>query len=256
MDTSTMTRANPANSAGAPQGAAWQELLSQLGRELAEPLTAALDRVTTLTTTGRIDRAGLRALRDEVERARQAGIWSQQIARLASGGIRQTPERLDLTHTLQSLLAHRAFDLQTKGIGVSHQLLPLEVLADASMLYSLLNALLDWVLDTARGTVNLHLEAGAWPDSALLHCQFEHQAIDVPAASSDEVHARINTVRWHLLDQTARAMGTALRRETTPGGVLVQLSFTDGPDKVDNSLVLHLDAPELDAPQAGLPPPV
>ena len=39
----------------------WQELLGQVGRELAEPLTAALERVTTLTTTGRIDRAGLRA---------------------------------------------------------------------------------------------------------------------------------------------------------------------------------------------------
>jgi hypothetical protein len=255
MDTSTTTRANPANGAAAPQGAAWQELLSQLGRELAEPLTAALDRVTTLTTTGRIDRAGLRALRDEVERARQAGIWSQQIARLASGGIRQMPEHVDLTGTLQSVLAHRALELQAKCIGVTQHVSTQAVQADASMLYSLLNALLDWVLDTARGTVHLRLETGTWPDSALLHCQFEHQAADAPTAPSDEAHARINTVRWHLLDQTARAMGTTLRREITPSGVHVQLSFTGGPDKVNDKLVLHLDNAELDAPHASLLPP-
>jgi hypothetical protein len=46
----------------------WQDLLGQVGRELAEPLTAALERVSTLTTTGRIDRHGLRALREEIER--------------------------------------------------------------------------------------------------------------------------------------------------------------------------------------------
>ncbi|HET8869827.1 MAG TPA: hypothetical protein VFM48_05240, partial [Aquabacterium sp.] len=88
-----------------PELARWHELASQIGRELAEPLTSALERITTLMTTGRIDRAGLRALRQEVEQARQAGIWSQQIARLASGRVRQSLEQVHLTHTVQSVLA-------------------------------------------------------------------------------------------------------------------------------------------------------
>jgi hypothetical protein len=51
----------------------WHDLVSQVGVEIAEPLTAALERIHVLTATGKIDRAGLRALRDEVEQARQAG---------------------------------------------------------------------------------------------------------------------------------------------------------------------------------------
>src|SRR5690606_14266845 len=90
----------------------WQALLGRLGRDLAEPLTAALERVTTLASTGRIDHAGLRALREEVDRARQAGIRCQQIARMAAGRIRQSHERVHLTNTVQSVLAYRARELQ------------------------------------------------------------------------------------------------------------------------------------------------
>ena len=63
----------------------WHELVSQVGVEIAEPLTAALERINVLTATGKIDRAGLRALRDEVEQARQAGMIGQQLTRFAIG---------------------------------------------------------------------------------------------------------------------------------------------------------------------------
>src|ERR1700754_2484372 len=52
----------------------WHELVSQIGVEIAAPLTAAIERINTLTSTGKIDRQGLRALRDEVEAARQVGM--------------------------------------------------------------------------------------------------------------------------------------------------------------------------------------
>lgn len=80
-----------------PEPSRWPELVGALGAEIASPLTAALERISALTTTGRIDRQGLRALREEVETARQIGIASQQLARLASGRIRQSHERIDLT---------------------------------------------------------------------------------------------------------------------------------------------------------------
>ena len=60
----------------------WQGFIGALGAEIASPLTAALERINALTTTGRIDRRSLRALREEVERARQVGMASQQLARL------------------------------------------------------------------------------------------------------------------------------------------------------------------------------
>ena len=96
----------------------WHELVSQIGAEIAAPLTAALERVNTLTSTGRIDRQSLRALRDEIEAARQAGMIGQQLTRFASGRIRQSHERLQLADVLGSVLTHRTRETQARGIGL------------------------------------------------------------------------------------------------------------------------------------------
>ena len=61
------------------------DLVAQLGSEVAAVLSTALERVTTLATTGKIDRASLRALREEVDHARRAAIMGQQVSRLAAG---------------------------------------------------------------------------------------------------------------------------------------------------------------------------
>ncbi|MEO8526178.1 MAG: hypothetical protein ABI460_15740, partial [Caldimonas sp.] len=82
----------------------WHELVSQVGAEIAAPLTAALERIHVLTATGKIDRASLRALRDEVEQARQIGMIGQQLTRFASGRVRQSHEVLQLEEVLKSVL--------------------------------------------------------------------------------------------------------------------------------------------------------
>src|SRR5437870_2392812 len=79
--------APPADAAGVER---WRALLTQVGGEIAGPLTAAMERITALSTTGKIDRQSLRALRDEVEAARRAGMVGQQLARFASGRVRQS----------------------------------------------------------------------------------------------------------------------------------------------------------------------
>ena len=211
-----------------PALAHWQELLGQVGRELAEPLTAALERVTTLTTSGRIDRAGLRALRDEVDQARQTGILCQQISRLASGRIRQSHERVHLTNTAQSVLAYRAREMQAKGVQLTQSLLPIEVQIDASMLFGLLNALVDWWLGCAHGTVALRIDTRNWPVRAQLSCAFTHQAHEQPqglAASDDEVMARLDNMHWHLLAQTARVLGLVFDRQVAPHTVRLNIEF-------------------------------
>lgn len=185
----------------APQeGPRWHELVSQVGRELAEPLTAALERITTLTATGRIDRAGLRALRDEIGRARQTGIHCQQIARLASGHIRQSHERVHLTHTLQSALAHRARELHHHGITVTQALRSIEVQADASMLFSLINSLIDWWMACAQGLIEVHVDLSPWPEQARIVCQIRHRPTDHEGSGDLDAHSStLDTMNWHVL---------------------------------------------------------
>ena len=72
-------------------------LLGQLGSEVATALSAALERVNALATTGKIGRKGLRELREYIELARRTGIMGQQVNRLAAGRVKQNIERVDLT---------------------------------------------------------------------------------------------------------------------------------------------------------------
>src|SRR4051794_24797373 len=114
MDMSEIGR-TPVAAAAKPTPAAderWQKLVAEMGAEIAAPLTAALERITTLTSTGRIDKRSLRALREEVDSARQIGMIGQQLTRFASGRVRQTHERLQLADVLNGTLAHRARETQ------------------------------------------------------------------------------------------------------------------------------------------------
>lgn len=232
----------PSLSAHERELARWQELLAQAGRELAEPLTAALERVATLTTTGRIDRAGLRTLLDEVDRARQAGIWCQQISRLASGRVRQSHERVHLTNTVQSVLAHRARELQARGIHIVQSLQEVEVQVDASMLHGLLNAVVEWWLSCAQGLVDVRIDQGRWSDNASLVCQFQHQSPDLPHHEAPH-NAALDSMSWHLLEQTARTLGVAQHREIESSQARLTLEFP----RTVNALAV---APGADVPDA------
>ena len=136
--------------AGSRTKAHWREIIGQIGTEVGLPLSAALERVTVLATTGKIDRAGLRLLREEIERARRAGMIGQQLARFASGRIRQSPEQISVTQMLREVLLQRGREATARQIEISQALKPAEVVADATLLYALLQAVVDWSLDLAQ----------------------------------------------------------------------------------------------------------
>lgn len=196
----------------------WPELVSQVGVEIAEPLTAALERIHVLTATGKIDRAGLRALRDEVEQARQAGMIGQQLTRFASGKVRQSHEVLQLEEVLKSVLALRSRETQARGIALKPQLKSARIIVDGSLLFSLLNATLDWALANAHAHIDFTIDFKTWPAHARLTCQFSIRPADrqddvVPAP----VSPRLDSLTWRLIEQTAWTMGLVVDRKDAAG---------------------------------------
>lgn len=207
----------------------WQGLMSQLGSQISGPLSTALERVHVLISSGRIDRKGLSALREDVERARHAGMAGQQIARLASGRVHQHHERVHLTHTLQSVLAHRKREIEQHGIDIRQKVEPLEVVVDPSMLFSLLNTLIDWALANARGTVQMVLDMKPWPSQARLTLDLALRAPDedhesTPVPESPEI-PELDAMTWHLLVHTALAMEVHCLRHVAARGVRVEMEF-------------------------------
>lgn len=223
--------------------ARWHDLVTQIGQDIAGPLSGALERILTFSTTGRIDRAGLRALREEVEQARQAGMICQQMVRLARG-VRQSHERVHLTHTLQSVLAHRSRELQARGVQIEQTLQPLEVTIDAPLLFALLNTLLDWAVSCTHGAITLTLDTQPWPALARLTCRFAYRPLDQSDSEPAPTQiAALDNLLWRLLDESARALQLQTRRTLEPAHVKLELVFP-------HTLNPLLDGPSDAAPAA------
>ena len=204
----------------------WHELVSQIGGEIATPLTAALERINSLTSTGRIDREGLRALRDEVECARQIGMIGQQITRFASGRLRQSHERLQLADALNGVLAHRGREVQARGITLKPVLKAAEVIVDASLLFTLMNATLDWALANAASQIEFTIDFKPWPAYARLGCHFRHRGVDALIDGAGATVPRgLDSLTWRLLEQTAWTMGLVIERSDEAGTTLLRLEF-------------------------------
>ena len=207
-----------------------QALVAQLGSEVAATLSSALERVTTLAATGKIDRAGLRLLREEIDRARRAGIMGQQVVRLGNGRVQLANERLDLTSLLSEALRQRGREIDSRGIEVRQVLNPAEVMSDTTLLFSLLQTTLDWSFEHAVSRIDLTVEIKSWPAHACLIVTYAHQQpdeVEVPQGRAGApIHElRLDTMAWRLLQQTAGVLGLVLARRDLPGKTELKLEF-------------------------------
>ncbi len=217
---------DPANAPAAAEALQPQALVAQLGSEVASHLSSALERVNTLAATGRIDKAGLRLLREELEQARRAGIVGQQLARLSNGQVQLANERLDLTGLLREALRLRGREIEARGIEVRQLFAAVEVMSDATLLFSLLETLLDWSFAHAISRIDLQIDIQNWPAHGRLASSFAHRPADEaeePAAPA----AALDSMDWRLLQQTATVLGLALRRRDSATRTEVLIEFTE-----------------------------
>jgi len=213
----------------------WRELIGQIGSDVGQVLSSALERVTVLATTGKIDRAGLRALREEIEQARRVGMIGQQLARFASGRIRQSPEQVQLTQMLRDVLVQRGREATAREIELRQALRPAEVVVDATLLHALLQALTDWGLEHARGAIDFRVDMRAWPQIARLSCQFTHgngaTGTGLPEVSAstaprdDPPPSPLDSMSWRLVQQVAWTLGLGIERIDSPGRTSLSLDF-------------------------------
>ncbi|MEJ6006043.1 hypothetical protein WG899_10835 [Paucibacter sp. AS339] len=236
--------------AGAPSHAQWADIVQQLGAEIAGPLSSAMERIHDLISTGQIDRQSLRSLKESVGQAREAGMMGQQLARLASGRLRLSRERMHLTQILRSVLAQRSRETQARGIQVRQMLKPVEVMTDGSLLFSLLNALMDWALSSTHSSVDLRLDLTPWPAKARLVCRFAHRSLDLlDDPRAQELPRALNSLSWRLVEQTAITMGVLPLREDEAGITVLTLEFPNTVSEETGTPVTPLEPGAAQLPQ-------
>ena len=217
-----------------------QALIAQLGSEVATTLSSALERVAALSANGRIDREGLRALREEIDLARRAGIMGQQVVRLGNGQVQLSPERLDLTALLREALRQRGREIEARGIEVRQVFTAAQVSSDATLLFSLMQTVLDWSFEHTVSRIDIKLDIKNWPANARLSVAYAHRPPDevdgaLPAGAEEPT---LSTMSWRLLQQTAAVLGLPLQRRDSADKTELSLDFP-------KTLAPSLNAPDL-----------
>jgi hypothetical protein len=205
------------------------DVVARIGAEVAVPLTSALERVVALASSGRIDRPGLQALRAEIDGARRVGLRGQQIARLASGRLRQSVERLDLATCLRDVLSGAAIHGNGQSIGLPPPPTRAEVLGDASLLHAVLDAAADWSAGLSHAAVEWRIDVRPWPVRARVLCRFAHRPADLVTATAapgaPQRDASLDTLDWLLLTYAAHIAGVVVQRQDSPAHTLLALEF-------------------------------
>ena len=222
------------------------DLVAQVGSEVAEVMSSALERVNSLTLSGRIDRSSLRALRDEIERARRVGMLGQQVSRVASGRIRLSEETLDLTTMLREALSQRSREMAARGLEVRQVLNPATVSSDATLLFSLLQGVLDWCFEHSRSHIDLSVEVKTWPAQAQLHATFKHSITGAGAAQrpAAAVANELQSMSWRLIERCTHSLALTLDRQESGDLTRLTIGFTKtlmNSETIDNLLDLGLD---------------
>lgn len=182
--------------------ASLHDVMGQVAAEVAAPLTLALERIRALQADAGADAEQLRALHAEVAQARQIGILGQQIARLASGTVRQVLEPVDLAGLLRELLEEQRQD--GPAATLHEKLEAATVVADSGLLGALMRSAVDWCSQIAVSPIDLMLQARPATMQAVLSCRFVRRTA---------THDNGEPLSWHLMHFAAAPLGARVDAE-------------------------------------------
>ena len=195
----------------------WSEVVRLMGEEVSSSLAAASEQLDRLNQLEPSLVTGLAPLRDSIERARQAGLAAQQVLRLREDPPPQHREVLNLADVARAALTARGDWFKRRRVNVRQGLAQAQVYADSSMVYLLIDELLQWAgqlagdvaitVDKSSRSGRPRLRVAAWCD---------------PATTPESAW---RSMRWMLWHQLARALDAQAQMEMREDHVRVTLGM-------------------------------
>lgn len=208
-----------------------------IGSQLSEPLAAMQHVLRQLEQTSNCTSSQVRLLKASIDAASIIAKQSQQISRLASGRLRQAHERLRLDVVLRRHLHERADAFQRHGVELYTSLKSVEVIVDASLLNSLLDAALDWSVSMGQRLV-ITLEVKNWPENGLLFIRTS-QSVATAASQADSMDGQ--TLGWYLLSETGHAMGVSVEKVAMDQELNLLIEFPRTVKRMEGMTAIELD---------------
>ena len=195
-----------------------------IGRQLSVPLAAMQKALEEINNTQHLSLTNMTVLSSGVNLANKLAMQSQQIARLAGGRLRQSHEKLKVDILLSTALQERAEEFRKRGIEIFQRIHPVEVIVDAGLLYSLIEAALDWACGLGR-KLTVTLEIKNWPEHGLLILKTSH-VVAISHANDGAGHPSEDTVGWYLINAISEAMGLSINRIASVSETSLVIEFT------------------------------
>ncbi|MBL0423303.1 hypothetical protein JI739_23405 [Ramlibacter sp. AW1] len=208
-------------------------LAEVIGRSLARPVETLNTLLEQAQAAGTGSEAWRASLRDAVEQTHRVGIRSQQLARLASNGVRQSHEKLALHAIVLDLLVQRRPAFGRQGIALQQHLEAVDVIVDPGLLLSMLEALIDWAADHGE-RIAIKLAMRNWPRHAVL-------SVRTSRAPRIEEPALLDDIAWGLATHAARALGVVLTREVSGEAMMATVEFPRTVDRLSGLTALDVD---------------
>lgn len=181
-----------------PRVPSWQDMVRQLSDEVGGLLQGASEQLRRLDQLEPGLVRSLDAIRDAVERAREASLAAREVLRLHEDPPPQQREVLNLADVAHAALTARGEWLQRRQVGVRQAFSQAMVHADAGLLYRLVDELLLWVGQLGADiTVSVEPRRGA--HGPRLHLISQRRPSTAPPAAW-------RGVRWVLWRELARAL--------------------------------------------------
>lgn len=216
-------------------------VVARLAAEVSGPLTQALGRVAQLAASGSIDRQGLMHLRSEIDDARRAGLLGQRIARFLDDRALAGLEHVELGAVLRSVLNDQVLHAAAGSPGHHQSLVPCHVLADASLVHTVMSSAVAWAQANAKGQIDWQLDADPWQPIARLRCSFPIEAAALPSEPGHD--AGLDSLDWLLLRYSAHVADVSVARGLADHHVTLTLRFKHTVDpEIGNTQVVELDS--------------
>ncbi len=192
-----------------------------IGMQLSVPISTLQDVVHDVARTRHLTHVQVGALKTVLDTMQKVAMQSQQISRLASGRLAQSPERLSLDAFVNQAVDGRTQQFRALGIEVLRKIHPVEVIVDPGLLTGLVEAAIDWAAELGQ-RIMVYMEIKNWPEHAVLVLK-ANQSV-AATTQREEARARDN-LSWYLLLQTAQVMGVMVERFMGPGHSIVMIEF-------------------------------
>lgn len=210
-----------------------------IGQQLSEPLAQLQAALEDIEKTQHLSRENMLVLSANVALARKLAMQSQQIARLASGQLRQSHETMKLDELVTTALQERVSSFRQRGIDVFQRIRPVEVIVDAALLHSLVNTALDWAAELGC-KLTVTLEMKNWPEHGLLTLKTSH-VVGNAHSSTDNASPGDDTVGWYLVHEICQAMGLSVKRASSPLETTLSIEFVRTVKRLGGLTTIEVD---------------